>query len=154
MLIDLSRFTPVTIDPGQYTRTLAVRVDAPDDKPMCGVFAGRHQDIPEGCEGKLLPQIAATETGDDMKTFVIDQPDEGKQPIHVIRRWTYVAIGWENGVYVEHPYVYKLTLEDHNNGPGNHLWVVSVVPASSLTGLKIVLHDYEPGLLASRNAAE
>ena len=144
MLIYLSRFSPVTIDSSQYCTTLAVRLDAPADKPGCGVFAGRHESFSPHEEGKLVQLIEADEH--ESRTFILDRPAE-EGHIHLVRRWTYAAIGWDNGVYVEHPYCYTLMLQEIIGPESEHNWSVSVIPSTSLTGFWLVLNDYKPGAL-------
>jgi hypothetical protein len=142
MLIDLTRFGPLTIDPGQYKTTVAVRIDAPTNKG-CGVFAGRHQEFASHEEGKLAP-IIEQEEDIDLKTFVLDRPEEGFNRDRIYR-WTYAAIGWDNAVYVEHPYVYVLTLQVQHNEDGP-LWTLSI--SQRHDGFTVVLADYETGALA------
>jgi hypothetical protein len=144
MLIDLSRFGPLTIDPSQYLTTLAVRVDVPRGKRMCGVFAGHHQDFSKDEENKLVPCI---EDEDESPVFLLDR-SESQVTDHCMARWTYAAIGWESGVYVEHPYVWELTLQElSGNEPGDppH-WHVSFNQLHGIH-LTLILPEYKPGAL-------
>jgi len=143
MLLDLSNLSPLTIDPGAYPRALAVRIDAPDERPECGVFLGRCQDVATSEEGQRVPVVASEEYGS--KTFVLDRQD-ARAARHLIQRWAYAAIGWASGVFVEHPYVYTLTLEEHGGSDVEYCWSVCVTPATGLRGFRLVLHDFEAGV--------
>jgi hypothetical protein len=137
MLVDLSG--PITINPFEYPTTLAVRLDT-DNRSQCGVFAGKHTDFSDHEEGKLLPVIDDDDSG--RKTFVLDRPErETREQIY--RRWDYVAIGWINEIHIEFPDAYRLTLAEHDNGPENHFWAITVT-----TRFTLLLSDYEPGALA------
>lgn len=145
MLIDLSRFGPLTIDPSQYLTTLAIRVDVPRGKRMCGVFAGHHQDFAKDEEDKLVPCI---ENEDESPVFLLDRP-ESQVKDHCMARWTYAAIGWASlGVYVGYPSAYVLTLQElSGNEPGDppH-WHVSLGQDHG-TGFQLILPEYRPGAL-------
>lgn len=148
MLVDLSRSGPLTINPFEYVTSLAVQLDT-DDRPECGVFAGKHTDFAEHEECKIVPVVDDTETG--CKTFLLDRPERGNR-LHIVRRWHYAAIGWESGVYLEHPYAYELILQEHNGGPENYFWVFSV-NMNMVPCFRLILSDYEPGALAREAAA-
>ena len=146
MLIDLSRFGPLTIDPSQYLTTLAVRIDAPNEKPSCGVFAGKHQQFAPHEENKLVPCI---ENDEGTKVFLLDRP-ESQVKDHCMARWAYAAIGWESmGVYVEYPSAWTLTLQElAGNSPGDSSqWHVSLQQNHGIH-LTLILPDYVPGALA------
>lgn len=146
MLIDLSRFGPLTIDPSQYLTTLAVRVDVPRGKRMCGVFAGHHQDFAKDEEDKLVPCI---ENEDESPVFLLDRP-ESQVKDHCMARWTYAAIGWASlGVYVGYPSAYVLTLQElaGNDPRDSSQWHVSLQQNHGPL-LALILPEYKPGALA------
>lgn len=139
MLIDLSR--PVTINPFEYPTMLAILLET-DDRPECGVFAGRHDDFARHEEGKIVPLIE--NAGNGRLTFLLDRPARETRE-HLVRRWHYAAIGWDNAVYVEYPCAYELVLGEHEYGPDNYHWSISVTAHTPL--FHLVLFDYEPGAL-------
>ena len=142
MLIDLSRFGPLTIDPAEYITTLAVRIDAPLEHPECGVFAGRHQAFDRSEEGNLATCI---EDDEGTVVFLLDRPVSMAQ-VHLSNRWTYAASGWEGGVYVEHPYVWTLVLQElSGNEPGDDpRWSVSLQQHHGPV-LTLILPEYRHG---------
>lgn len=146
MLIDLSRHGPLTINPLEYRTTLAVRIDT-DDRPECGVFAGKHTDFERHEEGMLVPIIDNDDMGTGCKTFSLDRPKRGDSRRSWCRSWHYAAIGWDSGIYIEHPYVYQLTLKEHDEGPENYFWAVFISMHRG-SGFTLILPDYEPGALA------
>jgi hypothetical protein len=93
---------------------------------------------------RLVPLIE--DDGGGGQTFILDRPERGSQ-VHMIRRWHYAAIGWDSGVYVEHPYAYAITLEEQNHDAENYFWAVSVLE-NLLPRFHLILADYEPGALA------
>lgn len=146
MLIDLSCFRPLTIDPSAYLTTLVLRIEAPHDKPGCGVFAGRHQEFRPEEEDRLVPCI---EDDEGTKVFLIDRPGHIAHG-HMIARWTYAAIGWDNGVYVGHPYSYVLTLQELAQEDGVYDWSVSLTPSNGRP-TTIILPEYRPDALSREN---
>ena len=143
MLIDLC--LPLTINPLEYPTTIAIRVET-DDRPDCGVFAGRHTDFARDEEGKKVPLVDADESG--RQTFLLDREPgpEGS----LCRRWHYSAIGWQDAIYVDQFCTYTLTLQEYASsdvdGRETLHWAVSV--ASSHPLFHLLLPDYEPGALA------
>lgn len=149
MFIDLS-FGPLTIDPARYPTTLVVSVDAPTSQPVCGVFAGNDFEFSKEEMKQLAPfigydrQSEITWKEEHMSEFmpslfVIDRPKRDTSP-HIISRWHYSVIGWQNAVYVEYPYVHELTLQECKDDDGVSQWSVSVGGRFSLC-----LPDYQPG---------
>jgi hypothetical protein len=144
MLLDFSCFGPLTIDPSQYPTTLTVRIDT-GNRPDCGVFAGKNLQFARHEVNKLVPCI---EDDDGTRVYLLDRP-ESQAKDHVMARWDYAAIGWEGDVYVEHPYVWTLTLQELNHGPfpGPSRWHISFSQNHD-PAMTLILLDYKPGALA------
>jgi hypothetical protein len=144
MLIDLC--LPLTLNPYEYPTTLAIRLET-DNRPECGVFAGRHTDFSRNEEGKTVPLIDDDGTG--RKTFILDR-DGDRGSGRLCRTWHYAAVGWTDGIYVDHPYVYTLTLREYagNDADGleKYFWAVSVSRTNPL--FQLLLPDYEPDAVA------
>lgn len=135
------------IEPSKFPTTLVVEVDAPDDHPECGIFAGHTPNSFAEHEKGQKVQLIGREEDPDVKLFVLDRPEPSPQRNHT-RRWHYAVIGWDNGVYVQVPYVHTLILQEHNNEEEHdNFWSVSISSARNL-GFIIILPDYEPGALA------
>ncbi len=146
MLIDLGQFSPLTLDMTQYPTTVAVRVDAPDDKPFCGVFAGSHQSFSPEEEGRLVPMIERDGPDLDGKIFILDRPDHGKNE-NLIRRWAYSVVGWRDGIYVQCPTAHEISLQEILTSDNTYLWSLSIIPSTSIGGISVVLADYQPGAI-------
>jgi hypothetical protein len=139
VFIDLSQYSPLTIDPARYPTTLVIAIDAPDEQSGCGVFAGKYDHgFGEDERGQVVPVVEAEECG--LKHFVLDRP-ECEAPKDQVRRWHYAVIGWKNAVYVEYPHVHEVVLTESYAEPCN-TWHVSIA------GVVLLLPDYEPGALA------
>ena len=61
-------------------------------------------------------------------------------------QYHYVALGWDGGVYVQHPSVWTLTLVERTDG-----WDVSV-GRPGMNGFTLILPDYEPGWIQRTGA--
>jgi len=142
VLIDLSQLGAPTLNPLEYPTTLAVRLET-GERPACGVFAGRNMDFAPHEEGELVALVGDAE---GCRTFLLDRPERGHHR-GCSRYWYYVAIGWRSDVYIEHPYVYAMTLQEHDGGPDNYFWAVRVSTGES-SRFTLILPDYEPGALA------
>ena len=139
MLIDL--LTRPTIDPTIHPGTLVVRIQT-DNRPECGVFAGRHAGFTPDEEGKAMPRIGVGAYCDlGIFDFVVDRPGRNARE-HQILRYNYLVIGWDNAVYVQHQDIWHLTLQELSDG-----WSVSLNQPNS-GGFTLILSDYEPGWMA------
>lgn len=148
MLIDLSQTGPVTIDPSAYPTTLAVAVTT-RGRSDCGVFAGKEERFSPDETEKLVPSLDEDDEYGG-QVFILDRPailERGEAQEHLVRRWHYAAIGWDNGVYVEHPYVYGLTLEEVINVADDIVWSVTLLDPT-FPRFHLILEDYVPGALA------
>jgi len=142
MLIDLSNYGMLTIDPTQYPDTLVVAIDAPNDKTGCGVFAGRH-DFKQEEREQPIPPIQDQEEDFGLKLFALERPSRASE--HLIQRWYYAAIGWDGGVYVGYPYAYEIILEELSPNPGDDSGPYWNVMVSGPRGsFRLVLPSYKP----------
>jgi hypothetical protein len=137
MLIMIDHHSPIIIDPGRFPTTLAIQLGTIEERPFYGVFSGRHDGFEPHEEEKLLPVV---EKDEFLTIYVVDRPDI-KAPRNQCRRYHYVAIIWELGVYVDGPDSCLFTLEEHHRDNGSHCWSVS------FKHIRLVLQDYEPGYL-------
>ena len=137
MLIDL--ITRPTIDPTIHPGTLVVRLQT-DNRPECGVFAGRHADLTREEEGKPVPRILVGAYQDlGIFDFVVDRPEKRIAHENQILRYHYLVIGWDQSVFVEHQEIWHLTLQELSDG-----WSLSINQPNS-GGFNLILPDYEPG---------
>jgi hypothetical protein len=144
MLIDLSRMGTVTIDPGEYPTTLVIALDAPTDRQDCGVFAGKYE-FPESEREKMVPEIIKEEDYQiGLRYFLLDQPEHSMNDRQILR-WWYAAIGWDNGVYIAHPYAYEIILEELYSDDGAPTW--SVMVSEKFPSFRLILPDYKPGAM-------
>jgi len=149
MLINLDRHSPVTIDPGEYPTTLAIRLTVGGDaNGFTGIMAGRHDPFLEHershpLEAHLIEDEAFLAGGPiPVETiYLLDRPPfEGQQ--HLSYRWYYAATGWDGGVYVGRSYSYEITLMCCES-QGSWLW--SVALEGDRSRFTVILPDYQPG---------
>lgn len=152
MLLDLGlRFV---INPTLYVGTLAIRLET-DNRPECGVWSGRHAGFTEEEGNQRMPRfhlvdespMTATVDYDSLGfyDFVIDRLEPRARENQLLQ-YHYVALGWDGGVYVQHPAVWTLTLTERTDG-----WDVSI-GRPGWTGLTLILPDYQPGWIQRTGA--
>lgn len=141
MLIDLRDTSPFTIDPAAYPTTLAIAVtvrEGQEHEQKYGLFAGQHADMDlaeeEGCRCPVVEDL-----GYSQLVFVLDRPESRLRP-SCVERYHYVVLGWKEGVYVQMPVAWALTLSESSREG----WKVYV------NGVTVCLPDYEPGWGARR----
>jgi hypothetical protein len=149
MLIDLGRHGPLTIDPGEYPTTLAIRLSVGGEaNGFTGVMAGRHDPFLAHERSQPVPVHVAEDEGllpggpmPYDAVYLIDRPPfEGQQ--HMSYRWYYAATGWDGGVYVGHLYSYEITFMCCES-QGSWLWSVHL--EGERARATIILPDYQPG---------
>jgi len=150
MLLSLTNYSPFTLDPTQYRTTLVVALDTSNGfearKPMCGVFAGRHDPFEKHEEGMLVPII---EEDSGRTLFLLDRPS-ARANLHEVLRWHYTAIGWFDDIHTAGPSSFELTLSEAHYDEEHHDWTFSWGTRYTMATV-IVLDDYQPGAMNRRS---
>lgn len=129
MLINTTR--GIVFDPSSYRGRLCVCIDT-NDRETCGLFSGRHDGFRDESEMEQRMPTILDDTLSGVGSEVFEIVRARVAPSNQTRRYNYVAISWENNVYVTYPKSWELTLTDH----GGELWDVH------FGGVQVILPDF------------
>jgi hypothetical protein len=136
-----------TVNPAEYAGTLAIRLDT-DNRPECGVRSGNHAGFYPEEENQPMPRFNVPSYGLNLGLydFVIDRPERRARKNQILA-YHYVVQGWDNGVYVQHQDIWRLTLSETSDD-----WSIAI-HRPWVNGLDLILPDYEPGWIRQTGAS-
>ena len=149
MLIDLTTLSPVTIHPGLYSGTLALRLTVGGEATgFTGVMQGRYEPF-LACERNQPVPLHLNEDKDMgmdstycyPAVYLLDRPASVVKR-NTAERWYYAATGWDAGVYIGHPCGYEVALECRHDAGDAESWLVTL--NGDHARFTLMLPDYRP----------
>lgn len=121
------------LDQSQFPGRLVIELDCGlPPRPECGIFSGQHDGFEH--EEEMNQRIPGVPTSADFACFVwfeIVAPNRPRP--NQLQRYHYVAITWNDRVYVSYPVATEFLLENHESE-----WYLYI------EGFTIALPDYSP----------